>query len=40
MLAKKKNPEHATIFKDAGLELRQVYHLALFVFNTHRIAPR
>ena len=29
----------ATISKDAGLELRQVYHLALFVFNMHRIAP-
>jgi hypothetical protein len=39
MLVKEKNPEHATISKDAGLELRQLYHLALFVFNMHRIAP-
>ena len=39
MLVKKKKSEHATISKDAGLELRKLYHLALFVFNTHRIAP-
>ena len=39
MLVKKEYPKHASISKDAGLELRQVYRLALFVFNMHRIAP-
>jgi len=34
-----KRTEHASISEDAGLELMSFCHLALFVFNMHRIAP-